>query len=110
MLAKPLYQVSLQKQKTMDKALLYVDREYIRMETLLSGSNLAVKKTDYDRIVFLTEVYGQSLLIPAKEVVEAVPLVEKKDSVFEMAATGAYFIPMKDLRLTVNKENLSSEN
>ena len=93
----------------MDKELLFIDRDYIRMETLKSGNNLAVRKVDYDRIVFLSEVYGSSLRIPEKETVNAVPLVEKKDAVFELAATGAYFIPMKDLKVTVNKENLPTE-
>ncbi len=89
----------------MSHELLFIDRDYIRMETLKNGSNLAVKKVDYDRIVFLSEVYGSSLSIPEKETVNAIPLVEKKDAVFELATTGAYFIPMKELKLTVNKEN-----
>ena len=87
----------------MNQELLFIDRDYIRMETLKSGNNLAVLKVDYDRMVFLSEVYGNSLSIPEKETVNAVPLVEKKDAVFELAATGAYFIPMKELKVTVIK-------
>ena len=94
----------------MNQDLIYIDRDYIRMETLKSGSNLAVRKVDYDRIVFLSEIYGSALRIPEKETVHVVPLVEKKDAVFELAATGAYFIAMKDLKLTVNKENSPAEN
>jgi hypothetical protein len=93
----------------MDQELIFIERDYIRMETLKSGSNLAVRKVDYDRIVFLSEIYGSTQRIPEKETVNAVPLVEKKDAVFELAATGAYFIPMKELKLTINRENLPAE-
>ena len=85
----------------MDKNLLMIDREYVTMETLNAGNYLAVKKGDYDRIVFLTEVYGESLLIPPGETVNVIPILEKQHNQFELAATGAYIIPMKDLKLTV---------
>ncbi len=78
-----------------------IEREYVTMETLKAGNYLAVKKGDYDRIVFLTEVYGESLLIPPNETVNAIPILEKQSNQFELSATGAYMIPMKDLKLTV---------
>jgi len=94
----------------MEKELLYIEREYIRMETLNMGNPLAVKKTDYDRIVFLTEIYGKAILIPLKETVNAIPLIERNNHVFELSATGAYMIAMKDLILTVRKEGSPADN
>lgn len=85
----------------MDKNLLMIEREYVTMETLQAGNYLAVKKGDYDRIVFLTEVFGESLLIPANETVQVIPILEKQQNEYELATTGAYNIPMKDLKLTV---------
>jgi hypothetical protein len=90
----------------MSQDFLFIDREYIRMETLKGGINLAVLKVDYDRIVFLMEVYGSALSIPEKEVVGVVALVEKKDSVFELGTASPYLVPMRDLKLTVNKDTI----
>ena len=101
---------TITKRENMTKDLLFIEREYIRMETLLMGNPLAVKKTDYDRILFLTEIYGKADLIPVKEMVYATPLIEKKNEVFELAQTGAYMISMKDLKLTINKEGPPQEN
>ena len=88
----------------MAKELLYIEREYIRMETLTMGNPLAVRKSDYDRILFLTEIYGETILIPLKEMVNAIPLIERNNHVFELSQTGAYMISMKDLKLTLSKE------
>ena len=90
--------------------LLYIEREYIRMETLIMGNPLAVLKKDYDRILFLTEIYGESLLIPSKEVVNVIPLIEKDNKLFELSATGSYFIPIKDLKLTIGLSSPKTEN
>ena len=94
----------------MGKELLYVEREYIRMETLNMGNPLAVLKSDYDRILFLTEIYGESLLIPLKEVVNVIPLIEKSHQLFELSPTGAYMIPVKDLKLTISRSDAKPEN
>jgi len=85
----------------MDKNLQMIDRDYVIMETLKAGNYLAVRKVDYDRIVFLTEVYGESLQIPVNETVNVIPVIEKQNKDLEVAATGAYIIPMKDLKLTI---------
>jgi hypothetical protein len=94
----------------MDKNLLMIDRQYVTMETLKAGNYLAVRKEDYDRIVFLTEVYGQSLLIPEKETVNVIPILERQNKVFEVATTGAYVIPMKDLKLSVSLKSSAPEH
>jgi hypothetical protein len=88
--------------KAMDKNLLMIDRQYVTMETLKAGNYLAVRKEDYDRIVFLTEVYGNALLIPEGSTVNVIPIVERQNKVFEVSSTGAYLIPMRDLKLTVD--------
>jgi len=94
----------------MDPKLMMFEREYVTMETLNAGNYLAIKKADYDRIVFLTEVYGTSLDIPDKETVLAIPILEKQNRMFELSPTGSYMIPVKQLKLTIILNSSIPEN
>ncbi len=78
---------------------LMLEREYVRMETTETGKSLAVQKKDYDRILFLSEVYGKSGLIPFSEMVFAIPVLEVNKQL-EIAPLGGTLIPMRDLQLS----------
>ncbi len=86
----------------MEKSLLVVNRKYVIMEDLESGKLIAIQKSDYDRIIFLTEIYKKSSLIPHTQLVSAIPAVEKDKYDYELAETRPFMVAMNRIQLFAN--------